>query len=399
MIRYIGERFIIMIFLLFGISIISFLIMQLAPGNYLDTLALNPQISPAYIEQMRQKFGLNLPWYAQYFRWIGGILPHRVGNDWKHWDCLYFGISFSEQIPVFEILKPAMVNTFILATLALLVSWGLAIPLGVLSSVKQNGYFDQAAVLFAYVGFAIPDFFLALILLFLAARVRLIPLSAMASSIGIGSILLGVMGGLFSWKSGERWVANVPRLFGGVLLTGIGSFFLLLGLSSIFQKANLPIGGMSGIGYEYLSPWGKLVDLFRHLFLPTLVLAVGNVAYLMRQMRASMLDVLRSEYITTARAKGVSESRVIGKHAFRNALNPMITLLGFEFGFLLSGALAVEIVMSWPGLGRVIYEAIIKKDLYVVMGDLMLSSFLLIVGNLVADVLLALSDPRIRYSR
>jgi len=332
MIRYIGERLLLMLFLLLGISFISFLIMQLAPGNYLDTLAMNPQISPAYIAHMKEKFGLNLPWYVQYFRWLLGILPHPVNGNWHHWDYFDFGISFSQQIPVFSILKPAMMNTLILALATIVVSWFIAVPMGVYAAVKQNGPFDQASIFLAYIGFAIPDFFLAMLLLFLASRTHL-----------------------------------------------------------------FPIGGMIGRDYEYLSPWGKLIDLFHHLFLPVLVLTVGNVAYLMRQMRASLLDVLRAEYIQTARAKGLRERIVIFRHALRNALNPMITLFGFELGFLLSGALAVEIVMSWPGLGRVIYEAIIQKDLYVVMGDLMVSSVLLIVGNLLADILLAWVDPRIRY--
>lgn len=333
MIRTIARRIVIMIFLLAGISLISFLIMQLAPGSYLDTLALNPQISPSTIAHMREKFGLNLPWYVQYFRWMKGILPHPVG-DWRHWSALDFGISFATQIPVFDILKPAMVNTFVLAAASVIVSWVIAIPIGVIASVKQNGPVDQASVFAAYVGFAIPDFFFALVLLVFAAR--------------------------------ATWL-------------------------------HLPIGGMRGPDAEFLSAWGRFLDLTRHLVLPTLVLSIGNVAYLVRQMRASMLDVLRAEFVTTARAKGASEARVVGKHAFRNALNPMITLFGFELGFLLSGALAVEIVMSWPGLGRVIYEAVMQKDLYVVMGDLMLSSFLLVVGNLIADVLLVWSDPRIKY--
>lgn len=347
MLKYIAKRLLTMIALLFGISLISFLIMQLAPGTYLDTMAMNPQISPLYIAHMKEKFGLTLPWYEQYFRWLWGILPHpEHGNrwlfgilpdflhaHWHHWQALDFGISFARQIPVFVMLKPAMLNTFILASVSVAISWMIALPLGVISAARQNQWLDKAAVFFAYVGFAVPDFFLAILVLYFAAR--------------------------------------VPHLF--------------------------PIGGMTSPDYEFLTLPAKLADLLRHLFLPAFVLAVGNVAYLLRQMRAGMLDTLRADYITTARAKGVPEKGVIFRHAFRNALNPMITLFGFECGFLLSGALAVEIVMSWPGLGRVIYEAIIQKDLYVVMGDLMLSSFLLIAGNLLADILLAWSDPRIRY--
>lgn len=347
MTRYIARRLVTMIFLLLGISLISFLIMQLAPGSYLDTMALNPQISPSYIAHMREKLGLNLPWVQQYFHWLWGILPHPahgdrwwlgifpdfIHADWHQWQALDFGISFARQIPVFEMLKPAMMNTFILALVSVIISWIIAVPFGVLSAARKNSFLDKTSVFFAYVGFAIPDFFLAILVLYFAAQ--------------------------------------IPNVF--------------------------PIGGMTRPDFDFLSPLQKLGDLMRHLCLPAFVLAVGNVAYLLRQMRASMLDTMQAEFITTARAKGVPERTVIFRHAFRNALNPMITLFGFELGFLLSGALAVEIVMSWPGLGRVIYEALIQKDLYVVMGDLMLSSFLLIVGNLIADILLAWSDPRIRY--
>lgn len=398
MIRYIAHRLGLMVLLLIGISFVSFLIMQLAPGTYLDTLALNPQISPSYIQHMKEKFGLNLPWYTQYFRWIKGILPHPVNGNWRTWDVLDFGISFSQQIPVFEILKPAMANTFILAAAAVIISWLIAIPLGVYGSVKQNGSLDQASVFFAYVGFAIPDFFMALVLLFLAARVRLISFAGMTPAVETGALLFGALGGFFALSRQASKRKNLLNFIKGGTVTGVISLFALTGFFYLFQKANFPIGGMKGREFDFLSPWGKLIDLLHHLILPTLVLAVGNVAYLMRQMRASMLDVFRAEYITTARAKGATENQVIFRHAFRNALNPMITVFGFELGFLLSGALAVEVVMSWPGLGRVIYEAIIQKDLYVVMGDLMLSSFLLIAGNLIADILLAWVDPRIKYS-
>lgn len=397
MIRYIAERLIMMIFLLLGISLISFLMMQLAPGNYLDTLAMNPQISPVYIAHMKEKFGLDLPWYIQYFRWMKGILPHPAGGDWRHWSAFDFGISFAQQVPVFTLLKPAMFNTFILAVSSVVVSWAIAVPLGVYGAVKQNGPLDQASVFFAYVGFAVPDFFLALILLFLAARVRLIPFGSMLPAISICAVLLAILGGFFSLSKQSRR-DNAIHFLKGAIVSGILSWVVLFGLFYLFQKADFPIGGMEAADFDFLSPWRKFLDLMHHLALPTAVLAVGNVAYLMRQMRASMLDVFRADYMTTARAKGLPERQVIFKHAFRNALNPMITLFGFELGFLLSGALAVEIVMSWPGLGRLIYEAIIQKDLYVVMGDLMLSSFLLIVGNLIADVLLAWADPRIKVS-
>ena len=395
--RFLAQRLAHSLFVLFGVSLLTFALIKLAPGDYFQEMRMNPQISPAYIEHMKERFGLNLPWYHQYYRWITGILPHTVNGSWLHWAWFDFGVSFANQVPVFQILGPAMFHTFVLALAAAALSWTIAVPLGVYAAVRQNEYVDQAAVFYAYVGFAIPDFFLAMVLLFLAARVHLFPFSTMIPIIVGFAVISALVGGFFSLKHNRPAGENTFRFLKGGVMTGAVVFVVLLAAFYLFQKANLPIGGMSSPDHDFLSPWNKMIDLLKHLFLPTLVLAVGNVAYLLRQMRASMLDVLRAEYVTTARSKGLAENQVISKHAFRNALNPMITLFGFELGFLLSGALAVEIVMSWPGLGRVIYEAILEKDVYVVMGDLMLSSVLLILGNLLADVVLAWSDPRIKY--
>ena len=178
----------------------------------------------------------------------------------------------------------------------------------------------------------------------------------------------------------------------------VPSFFsALLLLYAAYWTHLLPLQGLTSVNYDWLSWWGKVLDVSWHLVLPTVALGVFSVGGLMRYMRTNLLDVLRQDYVQTARAKGVSERRVIFRHALRNAINPLVTLFGFELGGLLSGAAFVENVLGYPGLGRLILEAVLKKDVFVVMGSLLLGSVLLILGNLTADILLAYVDPRIRY--
>jgi peptide/nickel transport system permease protein len=178
----------------------------------------------------------------------------------------------------------------------------------------------------------------------------------------------------------------------------VPSFFsALLLLYAAYWTHLLPLQGLTSVNYDSLSWWGKAGDVAWHLVLPTIALGVFSVGGLMRYMRTNLLDVLRAEYVKTARAKGVPERRVIFRHAVRNAINPLVTLFGFELGGLLSGAAFVESVLGYPGLGRLILEAVLKKDVFVVMGSLLLGSVLLILGNLTADILLAYVDPRIRY--
>ena len=178
----------------------------------------------------------------------------------------------------------------------------------------------------------------------------------------------------------------------------VPSFFsALLLLYCAFWTHALPLQGLESANFDFLSPWGRVLDIAQHLVLPTIALGVFSVGGLMRYMRTNLLDVLRSDYMRTARAKGLAERRVIFRHAFRNAINPLVTLFGFELGGLLSGAAFVENVLGYPGLGRLVLQAVLQKDVFLVMGSLLMGSVLLILGNLVADVLLAAVDPRIRY--
>lgn len=318
---YIARRFLQIIPLLVGISALTFLLLQLAPGDFLNQMAENPAISADTIEAMRQRFGLDKPWYIQY-----GIYLRNVVFNFD------FGQSFSRHQPVFTVIAEGLSNTLVLAIAAALVTWLLAIPLGVIAAVRQHSWVDRTLSLLAFVWLSIPEILSGLLLLMLAAR--------------------------------TGW---------------------------------FPVGGMRSIDYDELSFFGKAADLAWHLCLPALVVGLVPLAGRMRQMRGNLLDVLRLDFITTARAKGLSERVVVFKHALRNALNPMITLFGYTLGALVSGSFIAEIIFSWPGLGRLTLDAILTQDQYLVMGSVLMASVVLILGNLIADILLAIADPRISY--
>ena len=318
---YLLKRFSNMIILFFGITLMSFFIIQLTPGDFFAEKKLNPQISPETIEQMRAQFGLDKPLIVQYGKWLWGI---------ARFD---FGYSFAYQMPVSELITSRMLNTIVLSLTSIILSWLLAIPIGIYCAVRQYSLGDKIFTTLSFAGMSLPSFFLAFLLLFVAKK------------------------------------------------TGI-----------------FPIGGTTSPDYETFSFLGRVWDRIHHLMLPTIVLGFGSVASIQRYMRGQLLEVLGKQYILTAKAKGLSEKAVIYKHALRNAINPLITSFGFELSGLLSGAALTEMIVGWPGLGRLILEAVMKKDLYLVMGSLVMSSILLMVGNLIADILLALSDPRIRYS-
>jgi peptide/nickel transport system permease protein len=235
-----------------------------------------------------------------------------------------------------------------------------------------------------------------------------VPVSWLIGSRALNTLLLSVTSLVAAWTiaiplgiySAVHQYSALDGLLSAAAFVAISvpSFFsALLLLYAAYWTHLLPLQGLTSVNYDSLSWWGKVLDVSWHLVLPTVALGVFSVGGLMRYMRTNLLDVLRQEYVQTARAKGVSERRVIFRHAVRNAINPLVTLFGFELGGLLSGAAFVENVLGYPGLGRLILEAVLKKDVFVVMGSLLLGSVLLILGNLTADILLAYVDPRIRY--
>src|SRR5437773_1559785 len=317
---YVLRRLLQIIPLLLGIAALTFLLLYLAPGDFLNTMAENPAISPETIAAMRHNFGLDKPVWVQFLLYVANVFR---GN---------FGESFSHHLPVFTVLRAGIANTLVLAVAAAVVTWGLAIPLGVWAAVRQHGWVDRVLSFGAFVWLSVPEVLSGLLLLLFAAR--------------------------------TGW---------------------------------FPVGGVHSLDYDQLDAPGKALDVLRHLVLPAIVVGLIPLAARMRQMRANLLDVLRLDYVTTARAKGLPETRVVFKHALRNAINPLITLFGYTLGALVSGSLIAEIIFSWPGLGRITFDALLTQDQYLVLGSVMMASLVLILGNLVADFLLAIADPRIAY--
>ncbi|MEY3329038.1 MAG: hypothetical protein RLZZ115_1921 [Cyanobacteriota bacterium] len=318
---YIGKRLLQALLTLLLASALCFTITQLAPGDYLDNLSNNPQISPETLDQLREQFLLDKSPLEQYWHWLTQIVTR--GN---------FGFSFANQRSVTSLLIERVPATLLLAFSSLILTWIIGIPLGIIGAVNQNRFTDRFLQVISYTGQGFPSFITALLLLFLAQKT-----------------------------------------------------------SPLF-----PVGGMTSINFPDLSPLGKIADIAWHSILPTLALSITSFAGLQRLMRGQLLDVLRQDYIQTARAKGLPENRVIYVHALRNAINPLITLLGFEFASLLGGAFIAETFFNWPGLGKLILQAVQQQDLYLVMASLMMGAVMLIIGNLLADLLLKAVDPRIK---
>ncbi|WP_457622523.1 ABC transporter permease [Persephonella sp.] len=319
MFQYIIKRLIQMIPLVIGITFISFIIIQMAPGSYLDQLKMNPQISKETLKELERAYGLDQPLLVQYFKWLINALKFDLGY------------SFSYHVPVLELIKERIRNTLFLSITSALLAWSLAVPLGIWAALNPNRWIDKFIQLFSFTFMSIPNFFLAFLLLFVAVKT-----------------------GLF------------------------------------------PTGGATSPDYDQMSLWGKILDRLWHVSLPAFVLAIGSLAGLVRLVRSAMIEAMQSEYVMFARAKGLPEKEVIFKHALRNALNPFITLLGFEIASLLSGAALVEIIVNWPGMGMLMLDAVLSQDLYLVMGGLYIGAIMLIIGNLIADILLAKVDPRVR---
>jgi peptide/nickel transport system permease protein len=305
--------------ILLGVSLLTFLLMSLTPGGYLESLLQNPQITPETVARIKASYHADKPWYVQYLYWLAGVLR----GD--------FGFSVSYKVPAATLIFSRLWNTFLLSFFATLIAWLTAVPLGIWAAVKKDSWVDRICALIAFVGLSIPEVLLALLAL------------------------------MFAYATG--W---------------------------------FPIGGATDPAYDSFSFWEQVMDKGHHLILPTLVLAAVEVAGIMRQMRSNLLDSLRAEYVTTARAKGLGEGWVIYKHALRNAINPLLTIFGYSLAGLLSGAFIVENIMAWPGLGRLTMEALFAKDFYLVVDSVVMATGLLVAGNFLADLLLAWSDPRIR---
>ncbi|MBO8140312.1 MAG: ABC transporter permease [Thermosipho sp. (in: Bacteria)] len=319
MLRYIARRLIILVPELFIITLLVFLIMQAAPGDFLDQYRLDPSVSKDFLQALEKQYGLDQPIMVQYIKWLKGL----VTGD--------LGYSFYYRRPVSDLIGERVLNTLILSLYSFVISWIVGIILGVISALKKYSFWDKFLTVIAFTGIAIPGFFLALLLLYFAAKT--------------------------------------------------GTF---------------PVAGMYSVNHGKMNVWEGFKDIFWHLQLPAFTLTFGGFAGLMRYMRGSLLDVLNEDYVEFARAKGMPERVVIFKHAMRNAINPLITMFGFSLSSLLGGAVITETIFSWPGLGRLVYQALVQQDIYVVMASTVISVIMLIAGNLVGDILLAAVDPRIR---
>ena len=320
MIKYIARRLIILLPELWIITVIVFALIQLSPGTFLDQYKLDPSISKETLKTMEKELGLDKPAIVQYFYWLGKVFR----GD--------FGYSFYYRRPVVDLIGERLLGTFVLSLYSFVLSWILGVLLGIISALKKYTVTDKIFTIIAFSGLALPGFFLALVLLYMAAR--------------------------------TGW---------------------------------FPIGGMYSPETVRLDVWNAFKDIFWRMQLPAFTLTFGGFAGLMRYQRGSLLDVLNEDYVEFARAKGMPERVVIYKHALRNAINPLITMFGYSLSGLLSGAVITETIFSWPGLGRLTYQALLQKDYYVVMASTVIGTVLLVLGNLVGDILLAAVDPRIRY--
>ncbi len=325
MLAYVAKRIAFMIPMLLGITIISFGLMHLAPGSPTELYTeMNPKVGAEFKARFEAYYGLDKPLPVQYATWLSKVVR------------LDLGISFSpDKRPVWDKITERLPITLLLNGIGLVVILATAIPLGVLSAVRRGSRFDRVTTVFVFVGFSIPSFWLALLLM--------------------------------------KWL--------GVDLGW------------------LPISGLQSLDYPSLSPLGKVWDRVSHLLLPVLVSAFGGLAGISRYMRGSMLEVIRQDYITAARAKGLPEGKVVYVHALRNSVLPIVTLMGFWIPALIGGSVIFETIFAIPGMGQLFYQSVMSRDYPVIQGILLLGSALTLLGNLVADVTYALVDPRIRFGR
>ncbi|WP_027175464.1 MAG: ABC transporter permease [Desulfovibrio aminophilus] len=307
-----------------GITVVSFWVIHLAPGTPTDLqTTMNPTVTPEARARLEKLYGLDQPIHVQYGRWIARLATFDFGQS----------VS-GDNRPVWDKIEERLPLTFGMNVASLILTLLLAVPIGVLSAWKQNGPFDRSMTVLVFIGFAMPGFWLALLLM----------------------LALGI-----------HWPV-------------------------------LPISGITSLDFPHLSFWGKVADLARHLALPIFIYTFGSLAGLSRFMRASMLEVLRQDYIMTARAKGLPERIVIFRHALRNALMPVITILGLSVPGLIGGSVIIESIFALPGLGQLFYQAVMARDYPLIMGSLVLGAVLTLAGNLLADLGYGLADPRARRS-
>jgi peptide/nickel transport system permease protein len=326
MLTFIARRFVYMAITILFVSVMGFIIINLPPGSYLDYYvaqleAQGTTTAQYQIDSLKKRYGLDEPAYMQYIKWITGF----VRGD--------FGRSFQYNRQVSELLWDRLGFTIVISLSSLLLTWLIAVPIGIYSATHQYSLGDHFFTVLGLAGLSIPNFMLALVLMVFASQV-----------------LGQEVGGLYSQAFIDEPMS-----------------------------------------------WAKFVDLLKHLWIPTLVVATGGTAGLIRIMRGNLLDILNMQYVQAARARGLKERRVITKHAVRNALHPLIMMLGMSLPGIISGATVVSIVLSLPTTGPLYFNALQQKDMYLAVTFLMFLSITLVIGNFFADITLAWIDPRIRF--
>ena len=324
MVSYLTKRLLLMVPLIFGITLITFTVIHLAPGGPVEVQTeMSLKVTAQAKENLRKLYGLDKPLHIQYLDWLA------------RFSRLDFGKSFVDGRTVIDKIAERIPITLSINVLSLLFIVIIAIPIGILSATKQYSLFDKLSTVFVFIGFSTPTFWLALLLM----------------------ILFGVHMGI------------------------------------------LPISGIQSIDVSDMSPLERVMDWVRHLILPVGISAFGGVAGLSRYSRSSMLEVIRQDYIKTARAKGLKESEVVFKHAFRNALMPIVTILGLSVPGLIGGGVIFETIFAIPGMGQLFYSSTMARDYPTIMGILVIGAVLTLFGNLIADISYALVDPRLRTNR
>ncbi len=322
MLNFTLRRILGMIPTLLVISAICFAVIQLQPGSYLDQYLDDPRVTQETVQSITRQLGLDQPAWAQYLKWVQGIVTR-----------FDFGFSFANSRPVTSMIWDSLGWTVFLALVTMLVTWLVAVPLGVYTALNRYGKAATTMNLFGYVSLATPDYLVAMLL----------------------SALVLSMGG-----------QNVNGLFSPEYIDAPWS-------------------------------WARVVDLLGHLWIPIIVLGLEGVASIMRQMRASMLDVVNQDYVRTARSKGLTGRVVLWRHIFRNAVNPLVSIAGMSLPNLINASIIGSVVLNLPTIGPLLYDSLINKDQYLAMTMLLLSAFLLLIGNLLADLALAWVDPRVRF--
>jgi peptide/nickel transport system permease protein len=324
MFSYLTKRLLLMIPLIFGITLITFTVIHLAPGNPVEVQTeMSLKVTAQAKENLKKLYGLDKPLHVQYLNWIARFVK------------LDFGKSFVDGRKVLDKIAERIPITLTINILSMLIIFVIAIPIGILSATKQYSLFDKLSTVFVFIGFSTPAFWLALLLM----------------------ILFGVTMGI------------------------------------------LPISGIQSIDVSDMGPFERLLDWIRHLILPVGISAFGGIAGLSRYSRSSMLEVIRQDYIKTARAKGLKESKVIFRHAFRNALMPIVTILGLSVPGLIGGGVIFETIFAIPGMGQLFYASTMSRDYPTIMGILVIGAILTLFGNLIADISYALVDPRVRAKK